>query len=115
MTAETPTSKRLAFNGPMTIYDAGMLKAELSAALDQAAGTGLEIDVSRVTEIDLTGLQLLVLACRECSRLQSRLSIVGATAAVREAIDFCNLGSVFGEVLVSPAAPASRSSTSDVS
>ncbi len=110
MTTDTlppSTVKRLVLNGALSIYDASAVKTELQAALEQADGVGLELDVANVTEIDLAGLQLLILARRECLRLQCDLRIVGTGEAVREAVSFCNLGDFFGPALVSaPSTPS---------
>lgn len=105
MSAQTGSlqAKRMVFNGALNIYEAAALKSELCASLEQAAGVGLVLDLSRVDEIDLAGLQLLMLARRECLRLSCPLQMTGLTAAVEEVVRFCNLGDFFGESL-SPAA-----------
>ena len=54
---EVPGKKRLKLTGSMTIGQAAELKDVLVAALQEA--NELRVDVSGVTEIDLTGLQLL--------------------------------------------------------
>lgn len=92
-------AQRLVFDGQLTIYDAGALKARLQAALEQADGNGLELDLAQVAEIDTAGLQLLLLARRESQRLQRPLRIVAASAALREVVEFCHLGDFFGEAL----------------
>lgn len=92
---------RLVLDGPLTIYDAGALKLPLQAGLEQAGADGLELDLAGVTEVDLAGLQLLVLARRESQRLRRPLRIVAASATVREVIGFCRLDDFFGEALES--------------
>ena len=94
-----PPSRRLVFDGPLTIYDAGALKVRLQAALQQADDDGMELDLAQVSEIDTAGLQLLLLTRRESQRLRRPLHIVAASAAVREAIGFCHLVDFFGEAL----------------
>ncbi|MBB5213437.1 STAS domain-containing protein [Parapusillimonas granuli] len=92
-------AQRLVFDGQLTIYDAGVLKTRLQAALEQAGDGGLELDLDQVSEIDTAGLQLLLLARRESRRLQRPLRIVAASAALREVVGFCRLGDFFGETL----------------
>ncbi|BFI96478.1 MAG: hypothetical protein RSP_19880 [Rhodanobacter sp.] len=68
--------------GEMSIYRAAELKSVL---LDPAlAGGLLELDLSAVTEIDSTGLQLLLLARREVLARQGELRVVAQSPAVAE-------------------------------
>lgn len=90
---------RLTLEGDLTIYEASLHKARLQAALEQADEGGLEMDLSKVAEIDTAGLQILLLARRESLRLQQPLRITGANAAVRDVIGFCRLDDFFGESL----------------
>lgn len=99
LTSQPSGARRLAFNGPLTIYDAEAIKAHLHAALQQTKGVPLELDLAAVTDIDLAGLQLLLLARRESLRLELPLRIIAASAAVREVIGFCHLGDFFGDTL----------------
>jgi len=94
-----PRPQRLAFEGPLTVYDAGAFKTRLQAMLEQTDVEGLELDLSQVTEIDTAGLQLLLLAQRESQRLQRPLRIV-ASVSVREIIGFYHLDDFFSEALM---------------
>lgn len=89
---------RLSIIENMTIYQALAQKQQLIDALSQFPG--LELDLSQVGEIDTAGLQLLILAKREASRLGKALQIVAHSPAVRETMDFCNLASQFGDPVV---------------
>lgn len=92
------TSNRWTCEGPLTIYRAANLKTELMQALAQS--DGLELDLSKVEEIDTAGLQLLILAKREAARLGKAVAIVAHSQAVREVIEFCQMASYFGDPLV---------------
>lgn len=79
----------------MTIYAAQEIKAELLAAL--TAQQELTLDLSGVEEIDLAGLQLLILLKREAGRCAKTLRLVNHSPAVVQVIDFCNLAGLFGD------------------
>ena len=98
------TPVRLSISESFNIYQALPLKEKLLAAL---AETGdLELDLTAVSEIDTSGLQLLILAKREASRLGKSLRIVAHSEAVREVIEFTHLAAYFGDPLVIKAQPA---------
>ena len=94
-------ANRLAIQENMTIYQAQAQKDLLLSAL---AGTdSLELDLSRVAEIDTAGLQILMLVKREAARGGMSLAISGHSSAVRQTLDFCNLVGAFGDPMVIPA------------
>lgn len=97
----TDGALRLILDGPMTIYNAGEIKARLLAALEGAEV--LEVDLSHVGEMDTAGFQLLVMAKRESQRQGHTLRIVDHSPAVRDVIDFYNMGAFFGDPVVIPA------------
>lgn len=101
--AQTTTdgAVHLILDGPMTIYNAGEIKAQLLSALQRASI--LEIDLSHVGEMDTAGFQLLVMAKRETQRLGHTLRIVAHSPAVREVIDFYNMDAFFGDPMIFPA------------
>ncbi|TWC28177.1 anti-anti-sigma factor [Pseudomonas sp. SJZ079] len=82
----------------MTIYTAADLKSQLLPHLAQPAD--LEIDLSQVAELDSAGLQLLILAKREATRLGGALRLSRHSRAVLEVFDLCNLAAFFGDPLV---------------
>jgi anti-sigma B factor antagonist len=87
---EQRATSRIAIEGPMTIYEAVQHKRELLAAL--AAGSGIEIDLSGVDEMDSAGLQLLVLARREASKAGKTAFLMSPSAATQEVLDRYGLG-----------------------
>lgn len=95
---------RVAVSHDLTIYHAETLKKEL---LDQLARSQvLELDLSRVADIDTSGIQLLMLAKRESAKQQREMRIVAHSPAVSELIDFYNIAGYFGDPLVIPARDA---------
>lgn len=86
--------------GEMTIYTAAEYKTRLVAALEQCQE--LEIDLSQVNEIDTAGLQLLILAKRECTARNCSLHLVGHSPAVMDVLDLCNMTAFFGDPVVIP-------------
>ena len=94
----TKKPQRLSINESMTIYQAPELKARLLETLGSAEI--IELDLSQVGEIDSAGLQLLLLAKREAGAAGKTMTIVSHSPAVRELIEFANLGRHFGDPLV---------------
>lgn len=94
--------RRLAVSDAMTIYQAAAQKQLLLEALASAAQ--IELDLSRVPEIDTAGLQLLILLKREAAAREASVRIVAHSEAVRDAIEFCNMVTYFGDPMVIPAA-----------
>ncbi len=90
----------------VSIYTAGELKGRLLAAVHDNAE--LHLDLSRVTELDGAGLQLLYLAKREAQRQGHALRIVGHSDVVREVFDLCNLNAWFGDPTLIPARDQNR-------
>lgn len=88
----------LSIEGDMTIYRAASLGEDIAKALD--SGGDVEIDLSRVSEIDGAGLQLMLAAKRESKERGIALSFVGHSPVVREVLDLCNLGEHFGDPVV---------------
>ena len=94
-------STRLTADGDLTIYHAIEIKQHLIDGV--RASKVLELDHSRVGEIDTAGIQLLALAKRESRKLDHAMLIVGHSPAVREVIEFFNMVAFFGDPLVIPA------------
>lgn len=82
----------------MTIYNAMTLKERLVSVIKKHKT--VELDLSRVGQIDTAGLQLLIFAKREANRLNKEIRIIAHSKAVQETIDFCNLAADFGDPLV---------------
>lgn len=77
-----------------TIYNALELKSALLGALAQTSKL-LKLNLSQVTEIDSSGLQLLILLRREAKDQGKHLELVEPSDVVQEIIDFCNLNHFF--------------------
>lgn len=85
---------RLAIEGELTIYTAAELKEKIGALL--SAGNAIEIDLAQVGEIDTAGLQLLLLAQRECAQHEKTIVFSNPSEAVLTCWRLCNLNSTFG-------------------
>ena len=94
------TAEKINFSieGELTIYRASDIRNSVSKVLD--SGNEIEIDLSRVTEIDGAGLQLLLAAKLESFARDAQLTLVGHSNAVRETLDLCDLGGFFGDPVV---------------
>ena len=70
----------LALEGELSIYRAAELKTALLGALDMAdVDGGFELDLSKVSEIDSSGLQLVLLAGREARSAGKPLRLTGCS------------------------------------
>lgn len=87
----------------MTIYSAVENKDVLMKHL--ASEGDLEIDLSEISELDSTGLQLLILLKREAKLKNKAISFVGHNEVVLEVFELFNIASFFGDpMLISSAA-----------
>ncbi len=96
------TSHRLLLEEDLTIYHASTHKARFLEAL--SAQDSVELDLSKVAEMDTAGVQLLMLFKREAQRLGKEGRLVGHSPAVREVIDFLHLAARLGDPMVIPPA-----------
>lgn len=92
------TPPRLALGGELTIYAAAELKGRLLERLAQS--DAVEIDLSRVSDIDTSGLQLLILAKRYAEAKHKDMQLVGHSAPVLALLELYNLAAFFGDPLV---------------
>jgi anti-anti-sigma factor len=83
----------VAIDGEMNIYNALELKAALMKSIDESEA--VDIDLSGVSEFDSAGLQLLLLARKECERGGKRLKFKAKSAPVESVIGLFNLGELF--------------------
>jgi anti-anti-sigma factor len=88
----------LTIENDLTIFTAAEMKTVLLAFLD--AGNNLEIDLSRVVEIDTAGLQILILIKREATKSAKSLRFVMHSKPVLEIIELANLTTAFGDQVV---------------
>jgi|SRR6185437_1800518 len=82
--------RRVHVDGEMTIYTCGEIKARLLEQL-QAHPKAAELDLSRVTEIDTAGLQLLLMTRRYLSEAGLALRVVNPSRVVSEVLELCRL------------------------
>lgn len=94
-------SPRLRIEGEMTIFRAAELKPQLLADPPPH-----EIELDGVTEIDTSGVQLLLLAQREARAAGRALHLLAPSAAVSAAIDLLHLRPSFGDAWVDATAGA---------
>jgi anti-anti-sigma factor len=84
---------RLEVEGELTIYVAAELKEKIGALLSGDAA--IEIDLAKVSEIDTAGLQLLLLAQRECAKQEKDIVFSNPSDAVLACWSKCNLNATF--------------------
>jgi anti-anti-sigma regulatory factor len=83
---EAATVREIGISGAMTIHHAGEIRTALLEALDEADEVRMEM--ARVTEIDLVGLQLLCSAHQSSVAINKRFSLGGCCDIyVKEIID----------------------------
>lgn len=85
---------RLALEGELTIYGAAELQARLIAALADAP-EGLDIDLAAVTELDSSGVQLLMATHRAARASDRTVTLCAPSDAVRDLFDLFDLASFF--------------------
>ncbi|MGJ7488314.1 STAS domain-containing protein [Variovorax sp. LT2P21] len=85
---------RLALEGELTIYGAAELQARLIAALADAS-EGLDIDLAEVTEIDSSGVQLLMATHRAALASGRTVVLHAPSDAVRDLFELFDLASFF--------------------
>lgn len=90
----------LRIEGEMTIYRAAELKQTLLASLDLAEE--LEVDLAAVTELDTSGVQILILAKQQALARQRKLRLIAHSPAVLDVLELLNLAAYFGDPLVIP-------------
>lgn len=86
---------RLDVSGEMNIYTAPDLKAAFMDALYDAPA--LELNLTEVEEMDSAGLQLLVLARRECHARGKGFSIISHSAATNSVVRLLGLEELYVE------------------
>lgn len=96
--------KKLRIDHDMTIYTALETKAQFMEMLKK--DFEVEMDLSRVAEMDTAGLQLLILAKREFQSSGGNLYLINHSQAVYEVLDMCNMIQFFGDSIVLPSKQA---------
>lgn len=98
MNAAEKEIKQFRIEQEMTIYTAAEMKAQLMEMLQKDAE--IELDLSQVGELDTAGLQLLILAKRECLARNGNLHLVSHSPAVLDVLNLCNMIQFFGDPVV---------------
>lgn len=89
------TVTRIDIEGEMSIFTAAALKQRLLDAL--VAGKEVEVDLTRVGEMDSAGIQLMVAAKREAAARNMPLRFTGHSPAVFDMIELYDLSGHFGD------------------
>lgn len=89
---------RIVIDGEMTIYTAMELNASLLPPLVKYSE--MEVDLAGVSEVDSSGLQLMVLAKNEALAHGKTLRITAHSPAVLEILSLCDLEGFFGDPVV---------------
>jgi anti-anti-sigma factor len=89
--------------GEMNIYEAPAVATQLFELL-QASSEADQIDLSEVSEFDTTGLQVLLVALRDCEARQVRLALRAPSPSVREALQLVGMA----DRIEAPAGGASK-------
>lgn len=92
---------RLTVEEDMTVYNAPAHKTLLLDAVAQSRE--LELDLSRVGDMDTAGFQVLLLAKREAVDAGKALRVSAHSKAVTELLDLYDMASYFGDPLLMPA------------
>jgi anti-anti-sigma factor len=90
--------QRLKLEGEMTIYNAAEMKASLTDTLHKCQE--MEIDVSKVSEMDTAGVQILLLTKREAGNHNKSLRVVNHSDAVLELFNLYHVAEYFGDPIV---------------
>jgi|ERR1700679_1510489 anti-sigma B factor antagonist len=81
--------------GEMTIYRAAEMKQTLLTPITERAR--VEFDLSKVTSLDSSGVQLLMLAMKTAQVMHTELRLVAKSAVVVDVMDVLNLGLYFND------------------
>lgn len=79
----------------LTIYTVGELAPQLAGWLPDASSS-LQVDASRVTEVDTAGLQLLIALSQHCRRQGHRLALLNAARPLVQAAHSLGLQPLLG-------------------
>jgi len=88
----------LTLEDELTIFTAAELKPQLLNFLN--AENELEIDLSKIVEMDTAGLQLLILIKREANKAGKKLHFIFHSKTVLEILELTNLTASFGDQVV---------------
>ena len=95
ITTDSDMPWKIFISGEMTIYGAETMASRLTSCL--STEKNLEIDLSGVTEVDSTGIQIMYAIQREAMSSAKKIVWTKHSDAVLQIIRLFNLGSSFGE------------------
>lgn len=90
--------QKLELGEELTIFTAAKQKQQLLTFLE--SDHDLEINLSKVTEMDTAGLQLLILVKREAANAAKSLKFVLHSKVVLDILELANLTTAFGDQVV---------------
>ena len=90
--------RRLKLEGEMTVYNASVMKTTLIDTLQKCRE--MEIDLSKVNEIDSAGFQLLLLTKREAAKHNKSLRLINHSDAALEVFNLYQMAEYFGDPIV---------------
>jgi len=85
--------------GELSIYRAAELKPLLLDAIEDGGSTPVEVDLSEVSECDIAGLQLLMLAKIAAAQAARELRLLAHSPAVIEVFELLDMAAFFGDAL----------------
>lgn len=89
---------KIALSGEIGIYNINELKQGLLDAFCESES--MEVDLSKVSELDTSVVQVLLCARKDADRQGKQLQLKNHSNAVIQVFDLYNLGSVFGDPVV---------------
>jgi len=90
--------KQFKIESEMTIYNAAEMKSTLMDTLNKCKE--LEIDLTKVGEMDSAGIQLLLLAKREAADQNKQLRLINHSDATLELFNLYQIADHFGDPIV---------------
>lgn len=88
--------KRIVLDGELSIYRAAELREMLLAALS-GVPADMEVDLAGVTEIDSSGVQLLLAARQAAQEAGHSLALVNHSEAVADVVALLGLNALLGD------------------
>lgn len=92
---KTAKAVKVKLTGEMTIYHAAEIKDPLLEKVSKAA-KDIEMDLSKVKEIDSSGFQLLVLAAKEAEQAGKKLTVTAHSEATENLFGVYRMEGFFG-------------------
>ena len=88
------TAIHMEIEGELSIFTAASVRERILESLD--GGETVEVGLSKVSEIDCAGVQLMVAAKREAAMRNKLLSFIDYSPAVQDILGLCDLSEHFG-------------------